>query len=160
MTEREAVRALSAAGESDEVDARREVESRLRHHLIRERDERFVDPQIRQRQALIRDRVVIGTRREQKPAVLFRGGHELLRQVSSVAAKTRENDDQSRHLGRLCRHRIRHEEEPRPLIPCEAVNERGLVRGACGLPACVERGSGVNRGRANEEPDHETERER
>ncbi len=96
MTESETVRALRTARETDNVNGRRDVESRLRHHLIGESDERFVHPQIRQRQALIRDRVVVGTRREQEPAVLFSCGREFLREITPVVAEARENDDEGR----------------------------------------------------------------
>jgi len=72
MAESEPVRALRAARESDEVDARRDVKSRLRRHLIRKRNERFVDPQIRERQAFVRDRVVMSTSARVVAATEFR----------------------------------------------------------------------------------------
>src|SRR5947208_14201903 len=160
MTKREPMRALGATRETDDIDGRGEVESRLRQDLVGERDQRFVHPQIRERQGLIRDGVVVGARREQEPAVLFRGGHERLRQITAVVAEAREADDKRRWRGGLGGYRIRHEKERRLLAPREPVDERRLARGACRLPARVERRRGMDRGVANKESDRDTENDR
>jgi len=117
------------------------VQWRPLHDLIDERDDQVVDAQVRGLQALVRVlRVVVGTRSEQEPAVGFRGGDELLREIAADAAQAGEDDDERRGRRGIARHRIRHEQEWRALVSGHSIDDGRAAYRVYRLPAPIERG--------------------